>query len=55
MRKPRAQIRAEWERNRRETNPEIIASQREAAVRGLSNYLVYASLENPDKAPFAPE
>ena len=48
---------APWRRNQRETDPGAIVKQREAAVRGLSNYMMYeASKGAVDGAPaFTPE
>jgi len=53
----RAQVTAPWRRNQHETDPETIMKQREAAVRGLSNYMMYeASKGAMDGAPtFVPE
>ncbi len=53
----RAQVTAPWRRNQHETDPETIMRQREAAVRGLSNYMMYeASKGAMDGAPtFVPE
>ncbi len=53
----RAQVTAPWRRNQRETDPGAIVKQREAAVRGLSNYMMYeASKGAVDGAPaFTPE
>jgi hypothetical protein len=48
----RAQVTAPWRRNQHETDPETIMRQREAAVRGLSNYMMYeASKGAMDGAP----
>lgn len=53
----RAQVTAPWRRNQHEKDPETIMRAREAAVRGLSNYMMYeASKGAMDGAPvFAPE
>ena len=53
----RAQVTAPWRRNQHEKDPETIMRMREAAVRGLSNYMMYeASKGAMDGAPiFAPE
>ena len=39
----RSTIKAEFIKNKNETNPNAIAEQKNAAMRALSNYLVYAS------------
>ena len=53
----RAQVTAPWRRNQHEKDPETIMRAREAAVRGLSNYMMYeASKGAMDGAPvFTPE
>ena len=53
----RAQVIAPWRKNQFEKDPETYMRQREAAVRGLSNYMMYeASKGAMDGAPaFAPE
>jgi hypothetical protein len=53
----RAQVSAPWRKNQRETDPETIMRQREAAVRGLSNYMMYEASKGAfDGAPtFVPE
>jgi hypothetical protein len=53
----RATVRAPWRQNQRETDPEKIVDQREAAIRGLSNYMMYeASKGAMEGVPaFAPE
>mmetsp|Transcript_34493 Transcript_34493/g.84486 ORF Transcript_34493/g.84486 Transcript_34493/m.84486 type:complete len:101 (+) Transcript_34493:36-338(+) len=53
----RQQVMAPWRAFKNETNPELIMKHREAAVRGLSNYMFYeASMGSMDGAnPFAPE
>lgn len=48
----RVQVTAPWRRNKFEKDPETIMRQREAAVRGLSNYMMYeASKGTLDGAP----
>ncbi len=48
----RAQVTAPWRTNQHETDPETIMRHREAAVRGLSNYMMYeASKGTLDGAP----
>ena len=53
----RAQVTAPWRRNQHEKDPETYMRQRESAVRGLSNYMMYeASQGAMDGAPaFVPE
>ena len=53
----RATVRAPWRQNQGETDPEKIVDQREAAIRGLSNYMMYeASKGAMEGVPaFAPE
>lgn len=39
----RAMVRAEFQKNRDETDPDKVAEQKASAMRALSNYLLHAS------------
>jgi hypothetical protein len=53
----RAQVTAPWRTNQHETDPETIMRHREAAVRGLSNYMMYEASKGvlDGKPNFVPE
>ena len=39
----RAMVRAEFQKNRDERDPDVVADQKASAMRALSNYLLHAS------------
>ena len=45
----RAMVRAEFQKNKDEADPDRVAEQKMAAMRGLSNYLLHASASKDER------